>query len=366
MKFRIVMVGFGRVAQSLAKILVKKGAYLKRQFGFDYEIVAVADTVKGSVMSQRGLRPETLLSHVQEKGSVRDCAEGVGGLSAIETIEKADANVLVEATWTNLEDGEPGLSHIRKALSKGLHVVTTNKGPIALAYHELAALARRSRCHLRFEGTVLSGTPAISLATEALAGSTISSIRGILNGTTNYILDEMAAGRDYAQALSMAQELGYAEADPRNDIEAYDSAAKITILANVLMGGRVNPADVRRQGITEVTPEDIHDARIEGKRIRLVARAYRDEGRIKAQVVPERLEANDLLSHISGVLNAMILSTDMQPEVAVVGPGAGGDSAGYALLSDLLALNRTLSEPQYPDILHRNPILDVSKSMNVK
>jgi homoserine dehydrogenase len=207
---------------------------------------------------------------------------------------------------------------------------------------------------------VLSGTPAISLATEALAGSTINSIRGILNGTTNYILDEMAAGRTYAQALRMAQELGYAEADPRSDIEGYDSAAKITILANVLMGGRINPAEVRREGVAAITPRDIDDARSEGRRIRLVARAYRDGGRIEAQVVPERLQENDLLAHISGVLNAMILSTDEQPEVAVVGPGAGADSAGYALLSDLLALNRGLGDAQarYPGISRPGGIID--------
>ncbi len=343
MRFRLAFVGFGRVAQGFAKILVEKQADLRRRFGFDYEVVAVADTIKGSVMSRRGLRLQKLLSLVQEKGSIKDYGKGRKGLSPVETIAQTDANVLVETTWTNLEDGEPGLSHIRKALGEGLHVVTTNKGPIALAYHELAALARRRGCHLRFEGTVLSGTPAISLAKENLAGSTINSIRGILNGTTNYILDEMATGKTYAQALEKAQELGYAEADPSGDTEGWDSIAKITILTNVLMGGRIKPADVRREGIRGITVEDVRDAQVTGKRIKLVAKAYRDEGRIRAQVIPERLEESDLLSHVSGVLNAMILSTDVQPEVTIVGPGAGGDSAGYALLSDLLALNRALN-----------------------
>lgn len=342
MRFRLALVGFGKVAQGLARVLIEKRAYLKQQFDFQYEVVAIADTAKGSVMRKSGLRLERLLSLAQEKGSIKDYPEGTTGLSAAETIKKTNADVLVEATWTNLTDGEPALGHIRKALNKGLHIVTTNKGPIALAYHELAALARRRGCHLRFEGTVLSGTPAISLATEALAGSTVNSIRGILNGTTNYILDEMAAGRTYTQALKNAQELGYAEADPSSDVEAWDPAAKITILANVLMGGRIRPADVRRHGITGITPEDISEARRKGKRIRLVAKAYRDEGRIGAQVIPESLEQSDLLSHVSGVLNAMILSTDVQPEVAIVGSGAGGESAGYALLSDLLALNRIL------------------------
>jgi homoserine dehydrogenase len=343
MKFRLAFVGFGRVAQSLAKALVEKRTCLKRQFGFDYMVVAVADSVKGSVMNQKGLRLDRVLSLVQEKKSISDYRGGIGGLSAIETIVRTNADVMVEATWTNLKDGEPGLSHIRKALSKGMHVVTTNKGPIALAYHELSALARRNRCQLKFEGTVLSGTPAISLATEALAGSTVNSIRGILNGTTNYVLDEMATGKPYAEALKMAQEHGYAEADPSSDVEAWDSTAKLTILANVLMDGKISPNEVVRQGITGITPEEISDARVKGQRIKLIAEAHRNGGEIKAQVVPEKLEESDLLSHISGVLNAMILSTDMQPEITIVGPGAGAESAGYALLSDLLAINRELN-----------------------
>jgi homoserine dehydrogenase len=343
MRFRLALVGFGRVAQGFAKTLIEKRADLRRRFGFDYEVVAVADTIKGSVLSRKGLRLQRLLSLVQERGSIRDYSEGRKGLLPKEMIAQTDANILVETTWTNLEDGQPGLGHIREALAKGLHVVTTNKGPIALAYDELATLARQRGCHLRFEGTVLSGTPAISLAQENLAGSTINSIRGILNGTTNYMFDEMMAGKTYAQALKKAQKLGYAEANPSSDTEGWDPAAKITILANVLMGGRIRLTDVRREGIIGITHEDIRDAQARGKRIKLVAKAYRDEGKIRAQVIPERLDEDDLLSHVSGVLNAIIFSTDVQPEVAVVGPGAGGDSAGYALLSDLLALNRALN-----------------------
>ncbi len=344
MKFRLVLVGFGNVMQGLAKMLVEKRQHLRRNFAFDYKIVAVADTVKGSFMNEKGLDLGKLLSLAREKESLRDYPERPSGLSSIEMIKRVDANVLVEATWTNLKDGEPGLTHIRTALNEGLHVVTTNKGPIVLAYHELAALARRKRCHLRFEGTVLSGTPTISLATEGLAGSTITSIRGILNGTTNYILSEMEAGRTYHEALATAQKLGYAEADPSGDVEAWDAAAKITILANVLMGGNVKLAEVRREGITNITPDEIRDVRSTGERIKLVAKAYRDRDRIRAHVVPERLPETDLLSHVLGVLNAVILSTDVQPDIAIIGPGAGGDSAGYALLSDLLALNRALSD----------------------
>ena len=343
MRFRVVLLGFGVVAQGLANILVTKGEYLRRNFDLDYRIVAVADSIKGSLLNNRGLDLAQVLRIAKEKGSLSSYPGGLSGLSSIETIEKADANVLVEATWTNLKDGEPGLSHIKTALNKGLHVVTTNKGAIALAYHELTALARKRKHYLRFEGTVLSGTPMINMATEALAGSTINSIRGILNGTSNFMLGEMEIGRTYEEALKRAQELGYAEADPTNDVEAWDPAAKIVILANVLMGAKVKLADIRRQGIVGITQNDILAARSKGERIKLVAKACVKEGKIKAQVVPEKLPETDILSQVSGAFNAVTLSTDVQPDITIIGPGAGGDSAGYALLSDLLALNRALS-----------------------
>ena len=343
MKFRVVLLGFGVVAQGLARILVTKREYLKRNFDFHYEIVAIADSIKGSLLDNKGLDLERALTIAREKGSLKEYPGGLSGLSSIETIEKSDANVLVEATWTKLTDGEPGLTHMKTALSRGLHVVTTNKGPIAIAYHDLATLARRKKCYLRFEGTVLSGTPMISLATETLAGSTIKSIRGILNGTTNYVLGEMETGRTFEEALKRAQQLGYAEADPTGDIEAWDPAAKITILANVLMGGKVKLAEVHREGIVGIGLSDIRDADSKGERIKLVAKAYDDRGEIKAQVAPDRLPKTDILSQVSGVLNAVTLSTDVQPDITIIGPGAGGDSAGFALLSDLLALNRTLN-----------------------
>jgi len=294
-------------------------------------------------MNKRGLDAERLLSLARTEGSVRAYPRGSKGLSSIETIKKADANVLVETTWTNLSDGEPGLTHIKTALTEGLHVVTTNKGPFALAYHELVALAERRRRQLKFEGTVLSGTPAISLATETLAGSTINSIRGILNGTTNYILGEMEGGRTYEEALRAAQERGYAEEDPSGDVEGWDAAAKITILANAAMDGKLKLADVHREGIVGITASDVRDAVSAGKRIKLVAAACVENGKVTAQVTRERLPETDPLSRIPGVMNAVIISTDVQPDIVVVGPGAGADSAGYALLSDLLAIDRVLN-----------------------
>ncbi len=342
MKYNLAFIGFGNVGQGLARILVDKKNLLKKRHNFEFNVVAVSDIKKGSIFDENGLDLEKLLQLVQKTGTIENYGDGQKGLSSIEIIEKDTADIIIEVTWTNLETGEPGLTHIRKALAAGKHVVTTNKGPIALAYRELMQIAKVHNVFLRFEGTVLSGTPAISLALEDLAGAYVKSVRGIVNGTTNYILTQMEAGASYEEALETAQKLGYAEADPTMDVEAWDPVAKITILANVVMGGDLKVKDVERRGITSITIEDIKAAQREGERIKLIAKAWRENGEIKAKVSPEKVPLTDVLAHIGGTLNALTFDTDVLKEVTTVGRGAGGVEAGYALLSDMLAINRYL------------------------
>lgn len=342
MKYNLAFIGFGTVGQGLARILVNKKNLLKKRYNFEFNVVAVSDIKKGSIFNENGLDLEKLLQLVQKTGTIENYGDGQKGLSSIEIIEKDTADIIIEVTWTNLETGEPGLTHIRKALAAGKHVVTTNKGPIALAYRELTQIAKAHNVFLRFEGTVLSGTPAISLALEDLAGAYVKSVRGIVNSTTNYILTQMEAGASYEEALETAQKLGYAEADPTMDVEAWDPVAKITILANVVMGGDLKVKDVERRGITSITIEDIKATQREGKRIKLIAKAWRENGEIKAKVSPEKVPLTDVLAHIGGTLNALTFDTDVLKEVTTVGRGAGGVEAGYALLSDMLAINRYL------------------------
>jgi len=342
MIYHLAFIGFGIVGQGLAKILVDKKPLLEEKYDFEFNVVAVSDIRKGSVFNEDGLNLEKLLQLAQKTGTIKDYEGGRKDLSSTEIIEKSNADIILEVTWTNLETGEPGLTHIKKALAAGKHVVTTNKGPIALAYRELMQIAKAHNVFLRFEGTVLSGTPAINLALEDLAGAYVKSIRGIVNGTTNYILTQMEAGASYREALKTAQKLGYAEADSAMDVEAWDPVAKITILANVVMGGDLKVKDVERMGITGVTIEEIKAAQKEGKRIKLIAKAWREDGEIKAKVSPEKVPLTDVLARIGGALNALTFDTDVLKEVTIVGRGAGGIEAGYALLSDMLAINRYL------------------------
>jgi homoserine dehydrogenase len=340
MNMKIALIGFGLVGQSFVKILKNKQRKLLDAYSFDGHLVAVSDKLKGSVMDLKGLDPGELLKIVGETGSIEGYPGGVKGLDSLETIRRSEADVVVEVTWTNLETGEPGLTHIKEALRSGKHVVTSNKGPIALAYRELLEIAKNNNAQLRYECTVLSGTPAISLGLEGLAGQDICEIKGIVNGTTNFILTEMEKGGDYNEVLARAQEMGYAEADPSADVEGWDAVGKICILANALMRADIKPKDVIREGITRVSYEDITEAREESKRIKLLAHAWKTEDGVKAKVSPEKIELSDPLANVNGVTNALTYTTDNLKEITIIGRGAGGPETGSGILSDLLALTR--------------------------
>jgi len=341
--FNLAFVGFGTVGQGLARLLSEKRAMLKERYGMEYRVVAISDAVKGSIYNENGLDLPIIMD-LASKNAIGQYPQGTKGLDGVETIRRANADVIVEVTPTNIQTGEPGITHVREALSRGKHVVTTNKGPIALAYRELSDLARSHGACLRFEGTVMSGTPVLNLARDCLAGCEIAQCRGILNGTTNYMLTQMEHGREYDDVLADAQRRGYAEADPTNDVAGYDALAKTVILANVVLGGDLRPKEVPCEGITKITKEDVVGALRKGRRIKLIGQASTKGGEVVAEVSPQELPLTDPLANIEGVLNAITLKTDATGDVTVVGPGAGGRTAGYALLSDLLSISGAIGK----------------------
>jgi len=340
-ELKLAFIGFGTVAQGCARHIVNNRQRLEQEHGFRCKVVAISDPAKGSLLNlNEGIDLEQALQHVNERKTLEDL-NGKTGLCSTETIAASHADVLVEATWTNLENGEPGLSHIIAALEGGMDVATSNKGPIALAFKKLTNLAKSKGRQLRFESTVMSGTPLLNLREFCLSGSKIRALRGILNGTTNYILTEMGEGRSYSEALRRAQELGYAEADPSGDVEAHDPAAKITILANALMEADLDFKRVEKEGITRIEMKDVEKAIEDGRVLKLIASAHRNErGQVEASVKPTLLPETDTLAHVGGVMNALQISMDTQPDVTIIGPGAGGDSAGYGLLVDILTIHR--------------------------
>jgi homoserine dehydrogenase len=339
MKHRLVLIGCGTVGQGLLEILRDRSGEFARLYDAEFPVVGVCDLRMGSAMDPGGLDPTALLEAAGHgtfeglPGSAERCA-------ALDLLAAVEADVMAEATFTDLETGEPATSHVRKALEAGTSVVTTNKGPIALAYAELRDLARRSGAQLLFEGTVMSGTPVLSLAQRDLAGDRIVEIRGILNGTTNYMLTKMEAGEAYADVLAEAQRLGYAEAKPDADVEGYDAQAKVMILAGALMDRPLAAADVPTEGITGITPEQIAQAKATGKRYKLLGSVRRTDAGVEASVAPVALDLDDPLAGIGGVLNAINFRTELLGSLTVVGPGAGRQETGYSLMADLLAVHR--------------------------
>ena len=339
---KLAFIGFGTVAQGLAKLLVEKKADLAQRYGARFHVVAIVTQRRGSLYDPDGLDLNAALSAARS-GSLEKCAAHAKGWDAHKVITESNADVILENTPTNLQDAEPAMTHVKTALAWGKHVITANKGPIALAHRELTALAKARDAHLLFEGTVLSGTPILSLAKYGLGGCRITELAGILNGTTNYILTQMESGMGYADALKQAQGLGYAEADPSADVEGFDALAKIVILANVLMGADLKVADVEREGITRISTDDIKSAKAQGKRWKLIGRAKLDSDAVKASVKPTLVSLDDPLASVGAAMNALTFGTDVLKSVTITGAGAGGPQTGFALLSDLLELHRRLA-----------------------
>ena len=341
MEYRLAIIGFGTVGQGFAEILRDHGPRLLEQFGVRFRIVGISDTLKGSIHDPMGFQPDDLLDAVRESGTLEGVDAPDRGWNGVEMAKRSAADVIVELSYTDLQTGEPATSHVRAALEAGKHVVTTNKGPVALHYAELATLARERGLQIGVEGTVMSGTPAVLAGMNLLRAARIRRVQGILNGTCNYILTRMEQGSPYEEALLEAQENGYAEADPTGDVEGYDAAGKVVILANLLMEVPIGMDQVDRAGISGLTPEDIEAARKAGERWKLIGSLEPTADGVAASVRPERVPLSHPLAGVGGATNAVTYSTELLGDVTLVGPGAGRLETGYAVLVDLLEIHRT-------------------------
>jgi homoserine dehydrogenase len=339
---RLALIGFGNVGQGLVNLLISRAGLLKQQYGFDASVIAVATLRRGSLYHADGLDLDALLK-ASQLGAFRHYPHTAGltrDWSPQDIITRSNADVVIELTYTDVTTGQPATDHVRAAFESGKHVVTANKGPVALHFHELNALAARKGLFFGYEATVMGGTPNMRLARLGLAGCVISGFSGIVNSTTNYILTEMERGHDYEIVLAQAQALGFAEADPTGDVEGYDALAKLVIVVNTIMGVPLRLDAVERQGITHLTAADVTDALRDGYRWKLVARAQRHGDGVTASVCPERLPLSDPLASVMGVTNAITYETDIIGPTTIVGAGAGGIPTGFAVLGDLLELHR--------------------------
>ena len=344
MSHKLAFIGFGVVGQGLAEILRDKKESLKQEEGFEAELVAISDLMKGSIYHPNGLDIDTALNVLKETGNLENYPYTSGlvtGWDSLTTIRETNADTIIEVSFTDVKTGQPAINHCKTAFENGKNVVMTNKGPVALAYKELSEIAQRHGVYWGFEGTVMSGTPALRMPAATLAGNSITEIRGILNGTTNYILTEMETkGVPYEKALKQAQELGYAEADPTSDVEGYDARYKIVILANYVMKTPLTVEEVACEGISKITLQDIEEAKKEGKRWKLLAKARKEGDKVRASIAPEKVDLTDSLASITGATNAVTYETDLLGPVTLSGAGAGKVETGFSLLIDLITISR--------------------------
>jgi homoserine dehydrogenase len=340
-KTKIALIGFGTVGQGLCEILISKEDYLKSKYGFEANIVAISDVMKGAVYCKDGLDIQQCLDLVESGKNLEEYTDNCEkGWDSLRTIKETNADIICELAFTDVEIGEPAITHCKAAFENGKHIVTSNKGPAALQYTELQKIAENNDVKFMIEGTVMSGTPVLNLVNGPLAGCEITVIKGILNGTTNYMLSEMEKGMTYDDVLKKAQELGYAEADPTGDVEGFDAMAKVIILSNVVMNAGISADDVDRQGITNITSEMITDAQKENSRWKLIGSIEKSGDSVIASVKPEKLPVTHPLANIMGATNALTFTTDLLGDVTIIGAGAGKIETGYSILTDIIEIHR--------------------------
>jgi homoserine dehydrogenase len=281
---------------------------------------------------------------MRENGSL----EGVVGYETrrtpMELLQSVEYDIMVELTPMEVAMSQASYGYIEAVLKRGKHAITANKATVAWAYKELKDLAKKNKAMFMYEATVMDGMPLFNMKRNALDMCDILEIKGILNRTTNYILEEMTANRDkeLADILEDVKQYSFAESDLRLDIEGHDAAAKIAVLANALMVAEVTPDDVDFQGIVDVTQADIADAESRGNVIRLICRAYRENGAIKCQVKPEEVPANSVYAQIAEASSILTIKTDVMGDLTFIeetnNPAEATGQSAYGILSDVMYL----------------------------
>ena len=325
---RVFICGFGTVGQGFAEVLARRMDFLEERYGCPILVTGAMDS-KTYVLDRNGLDPLDLVATKQRTGRVGEDEY----TDSTKVLDQAAYDILVEVSPTDIKTGGAGLRNITHALENRKDVITVNKGPLALRFNDLITLARRNKCKFRFEGSVGGAMPIINLCRENLRGERIESIRGIFNGTCNFILSKMDKGQPFDQVLKEAQQMGYAETDPTNDIEGYDSACKVAILANSVFGRNVTFDDVKITGITGITEEAIALAASRNMVIRLIG----EVSETKLEVGPRLVPRGHPLS-ISGTLNTAQIISDLAGPITVSGRGAGRTETASAILSDLISI----------------------------
>lgn len=337
---KVAVIGYGGVGRAFVQLISSKNDYLKSE-GINIQLNYVIGR-NGGVYNPEGIDLENFIEFGKaEKDFTNYKNGGSSDITFEKMLQNGDVDVVVEATPTNKATGEPGMTHIKKSLENGINVVTANKGPVMLDYRELKSIAVKNGVQLGIGCTTGGALPSINGGVMDLAGADILSIEGVLNGTTNLIINDMEeSGVTYKEALVKAQEQGIAEADPSLDVEGWDTAIKLLILTNVLMDVDMSLEDIAVEGITKITPEEIKSCLKEGKKYKLVGKTIKENGKIHMTVKLERLDATHPLYVVDGKNKAVRYTTDILGDLTIMGGASGVLPAGASVLRDLINIHR--------------------------
>jgi len=330
-----VLSGLGNIGSRFVGVLDRKREIIQSKYGLDVRLVAVAD-VGGAALDEDGLD----LAHLAGlKG--RSVAESVGkpGVSILQVLDAVKADIFFEATPVNLQTGEPGLSAIRAALRRRMHVVTPNKGPLALAYGELRDLARENGVQLRHSGAVFGGLPTVNIGQRDLVGATILRIEAQANLANSYILDKMGGGMVYREAVQAAQAQGCCAPDESLDVEGWDAVIKLVILANSVLGMDARIDDVAREGITHLTPDAVARVRAVGRVLKYVAMAeHQADGTYHLSVAPRELAPSHPLAALGPLSMGVVYTSDLYGTISAAITEEEPTPSASSLLRDMISI----------------------------
>jgi homoserine dehydrogenase len=351
---RLLLAGVGNVGRRFLELIARKRDTLQRRLGLELVVVGVADT-SGAAICSEGLDPQQIVALKTDGHGVaaypRWGQSGISALQMVHTAGDTPPDLLLDASPANLTDGQPGMGCIEAALARGMHVVTANKAPLVLAFPRLLALARERGVQLRFDATVAGGLPAVNLGWRDLAIADIHRLEGSLNLTTNYILTRMADdGLSYDEALAHAQAAGHAESDPSLDVEGWDAASKLVILAHSVLDYPATLDDVAVEGILGVTPTVLAQAAAGGKRVKLLAVAERQGDRFRLSVRPAWLDASHPLARLGAKQMGIVYHTDVCGILSASIVEATPVPTAAAMLRDVVDLCRAPQGRPYSEL----------------
>jgi len=334
--YRLALLGFGNVGQALARLLLQKQADILEQYGITFSVTGIATGRHGTAIDPDGIPLETALEIMQVDEKLDRLSRLPLPADNLSFIRQCPADVLFENTPVDYASGQPAIDHLAAALNHGMHAITANKGPVVHAYRQLSDLAASQGRKFYFESTVMDGAPIFSLFRGALPAARLLSLRGVLNSTTNLILNRIEVGESFDQAVAYAQAIGIAETDPSGDIDGWDAAIKVAALITVLMDVPFKPAQVERQGIRGITPVNIERARGQGKRWKLVCSAERDGDNVRARVAPQMVGVDSPMYGVDGTTSIVQFETDVLGLLSVIESDPGPHTTAYGLLADFL------------------------------